>query len=1193
PNHPGSQNCRKCNYQLLRKCSGCRSLNYVKDLKCAKCSKAFAPAIQIKADSSEINKQESGKKSQSKTEMVALSFELVNLDQLKAKLDSDDLIIKLQKKFQQIIVNEAKKNAKAVRKISNQLLAVEYKADSAKISAVYAIVAAQRVLENIDDLNHQLQSDYGVILEVKASISIVNPDMENDFAKFERTIAQTGDIVVADSLHNLVSEMFDFDEIENTEENSLITFYKLKDNQSDTEQDSTSVEELHEVAYQQDAQSDKKKPAKQGKEVFQAREKLRKNSELFEHVGRKEVSQEEAYNIVNDIITKEKKGAVIGIAGEDGIGKSTVLSSIRQSLLNEKIIWLVGICQPINQLVPFAFFQDLLKTLLNLPMYTLNVVESQKLLNHALDNLGIKDSQTISVLNRLLFQDSFTSDISRLSDIQFEVYESIKAIFTAINTKEKIVLLIEDLESIDIASAGCIKYLIDSFLLDNNNHIIVTCLPDISLSNYFFSPNHNNRIICLHLNKMAKDEMNKALLGMLNNQDIVPDELKEQIFQNAKGFPIYIEQVLWYLFQSKAICPENNVLQFNAQAKDIKLPETVEDIIKLRLSQISSLSFDSSKVMLAASLFGQKSMLTIIQLMLGIQADQLTNLMQMLLANGIFVNFDNYSIMFKHKLIWKVVYSQWNSDEQKMEYHKQALDVLRNYTKVSASILAIHAELANHIQEAIDYWRQSAVEAASVGDTQVYIAAQKQILGLLDKIESSDEAELDRVKRQIHEQIGKISYENNPQEAVEYLSNAIIEREKNADALQVIELTGYLSKSCELLGNYTGVIECVDKALSGIDEQQFPVETALLYYSKLEALFNLGKLEETCVIARTKVIPVLKEFIETDNAISGLGEQELSYIEIDTELVMAKALAIQGNKEAINIVNTVINKAKILEFIDIEVKARIVEALCRALQGRTKSANTSLSYLKDIIPYVKDKTLVKLYWDFVTVIIKILNGNYNQAGNLCCSLQPLAQECREYNILAIIKLLFAKTLKETGSVESAKAVYNDIIAYCSEYKIATGALLGWYLIAETELANDNILAAEEIAQRAHEVAQKAEINNHFFLILLKGIIAEAQVVKGNFESARMHVEQALELAKSMELYFLQAELYLIYGNIFRKIIELSESRVNKEKNANNAYKLYMSALDIAKMIENDYITAKIQKELTNLAELCGCENTEV
>ncbi|OGI28041.1 MAG: hypothetical protein A2287_08510, partial [Candidatus Melainabacteria bacterium RIFOXYA12_FULL_32_12] len=308
PNRPNAQNCRKCNFELLRVCPNCNTLNYVRELNCIKCSKTFASANHKNSESLVPPEQSSVNRHQDLGDSIFLSIELINFENIKKYLDSDDLTLKFQKEFQQIIVNEAKKNAKAVKKVSNQVIAIEFKAGSAKLSAIYAIVAAQRVLSDISDLNVQLQEDVGITLEAKAGIS-VSYQAKNSFSKLERAVASVNEIVVVADLYNLVSDMFDFEEIDISQGNGLLTFYKLRDDSESIndlsinieDPEITSTEELPDTA-QEDIQN-KEKIEKQRNEVLQARDKLRKTSQIFEQFGEKEVSQEEAYNIAAGIIT--------------------------------------------------------------------------------------------------------------------------------------------------------------------------------------------------------------------------------------------------------------------------------------------------------------------------------------------------------------------------------------------------------------------------------------------------------------------------------------------------------------------------------------------------------------------------------------------------------------------------------------------------------------------------------------------------------------------------------------------------------------------------------------------------------------------------------------------------------------------------------------------------------------------------
>lgn len=1148
-NKIGQEKCSDCNFALIIFCPQCKAPNHPKGEKCRKCGHILN------------NSQKKYTEKNFTQNHAILTIELINFASLKASIDTD-LSTKLQKKFYQIVIFEAKKKSEIVKKKSDEILIIEFKnANSTKMSAAHSIATAQRILETINQLNYKLK-ERNLDLKVKAGISTANA--QNIFSKNERFHANINDIVVSADLYNLVSDMFDFAEIKSEPENPELNLYKLNNSmeQEIIEQEYIPQEELE----------------KKQQETSKAKIKITENG------TRKNVSQEEAYETLITILTKEKRGCITELSGADGVGKSTVILSVRQNIPAEKFTWLTGLCQPANMILPFAFFQDILKTIFNLPPIILNTTEAKKTVSCTLEAAQIRDKNVENILYTLLFQEGSNSDISNIFDRQLKVFQCIETIFAALYTKNSIILLIEDFEFIDSTSLDCIKYLIDKSFLNHGNQVIITHSSGINFDDYFLSSNYDNRIIKLDLMPLTWQDMDKALLGMLNNQDIIPVEFKDKIFAKAKGLPIYIEQLLWLFFQNKTIYSENDVLVFNGQTANIELPENTEDILKIRLSNISYISPDSLIIILYAGLFGQRFMPVIIQLMSGKDEQYFAALVQILFSNGIIVNFDEYTFLFKHKIIWKTIYNLCLLDIKKAEYHSTALEILKKYTNASSIILGLHAESANNPDEAIDHWNHGATEAALVGDVQAYTSSQKQILSLLEKVILDNESDRENIKNYIYEQIGKVNYKINPQEAVKYLSNAIIYNENKNNIVQVIELTGFLSKSCELTGNYNGIIECVDKALSKINQEEMPIEYSVLCYSKLDALYNLGRCEEVINLSRN-FIPTLNQYVLSNSSIQGLDNHNLAFIAVDTELILAKALAIQGNKDSIDTAESVASKAKESGFTNIIVKAKLTEALFKTLQGRTKSANTVLENLRNSIPQIHNNDSFKLYSGFIDMLSGIFSGNYAQSGKLCHSLLALAEEYKEYSFQVIIKLIMTRLLKEAGNADKAKTLYNELIIHCSEYKMATGALFGWYLITEAEIHNGNLLSASEIAQKALEVAQKPNINNYLFTVLLQGLLAEIYMHKGDFESAKMYIEQAVELAKKMELYLLQSKLYIIYGKILQENMATAEN--NQDKIAASANKFYVMSLDVAKMIENGYLVNIVQKKINDLNTFCN------
>jgi len=1187
PNYPTAKVCRKCGNKLLVECPNCKVLNPANRTKCLKCSfdleKKDIPKqvnqqtkVQSPIQENPEQKPETAIKKAPELklpkleEYAVLSVEFINLSAVRAKLKSTEIEKKLRKYFLHIINLTAKKFKEEYLVLSDQTAAIEFKCqNSTRNSALYSLVAARDILREINELNYKIQKTLKVKVRIKIGISTVNSQTGKYYSKVERSVATAENIVVNSRVQDLASDKFDFEMVGSVPvDDKLITVYKLTDPLGQHSTPEIIIEEPGLVS--------------QNEEITEETEHDKTEEEIGEDLSdKRESSQNNITGYIIKTLTTEKSNAghVIGISAPDGAGKTTIVSTAKQLLEGRKIKFLTGQCQPINEIIPFAYFQDLLKNLFGLPPFIINIEESKKVISQILLELNLKDKYIEESLFNLLFSENMPNSTDIVKN-QKKIFESIKAVFVALKTENTIALVIEDFEFIDPSSFECIKYLIDTGFLDSKSQIIITHTPDINIKDYLYLKDNDDQLVDVHLKPLQKEEAEKVILGMLSNQDLLPQKLKDVIYKNSKGMPVYIEQVLWLLFESGVIRNDNNVLKFNPDAANFMLPETVEEIIKIRLTRFNKISAIIPKILLNACMFGQKFMPNLLKTTTEIDDQQFMDSMHMLESSGIFIQYDRYSLIFKNRILYNLIYNEGFVQGEKANYHAVTLRVLNNFTKISSAILAAHAELANLPDEAANYWHIASKEALLLGDVKSYITAQHRFLSLLDKLSIPEK---DKAKLNVYEEAGKINYEIAPEEAIPYLSNAIMEREKKDDIVKIIELTGYLARSSELTGNYAGVIECADKALSKINQENSPLEYALLNYCKLESIYNSGKIEEAIYLAKNDILPALKTAISKNKSIPGLSTDELNYIEIETSLILAKSFAAQGNKEAVIISNSLVYKAKELGIKKIEVQAKLVEALYKALQGEKKSVNVILEYLKPLISQMTDNN-IKLYWGFIKLLTDILSGNFDAAKSIISSIIVIAEENRDYNILALTKLFEGKTYKEEHDLENAKTLYNDVLVYCSERKLALGALLGWYLYAEAEITDSNVEKAQEISEKALEIAQRPGININFFSMLLQRQLGEIQIIKGDFEAARMYIEQAVTMAKSLDLYLLLSKLLLTYGKIFQEMAAISGD--DKQSNANSAHEYFMKSLDIAQELENEHMILQIEKEFTSLSTFC-------
>ncbi|MDD3012328.1 MAG: zinc ribbon domain-containing protein [Candidatus Gastranaerophilales bacterium] len=1170
PNFPNALNCRKCGRKLLVQCSDCKVLNPADRTKCIKCNSDLKEK-QIEKIPEEKIEIAPVIKSAKLQEYAVLSVELINLSAVRAKIQNSDIVLKLRNFFFHVVELKAKKFKEESNVLSEQTAAISFVSqNNTKNSALYSIIAAQGILKEINELNFKIQNTLKIKLKVKIGISIVNTHNNEYYSQVERSAANADNVVVNTKVYNLTLDKFDFEIMSSVPVgDKLTTVYRLLDPLGINLTPEIIIEEPRiEFSGEEVISKPVEVPEIEKKEP----EKLS---------GKREASQDNITGFLIKALTEVNEGYIIGISAPDGSGKTTVVSAAKQLLSGRNINFLIGQCQPINEIIPFAYFQDLLKNLFGLPPFITNVEESKKIISQfLLSELKIKDRRIEETLFNLLNMDDFQSDMDIVNN-QKRVFECIKTIFASLKAVNNIALVIEDFEFIDSLSLECIKYFVDRGFLDEKSQIIVTHAPEVDLNSYFDIQNKDERIFDIYLKPMSKEEVDKMIRDILNGQDLIPPKLKDKIYDNSKGIPVYIEQALWLLFETGAIYSDNNILKFNIEAANLNLPDKVEDILKIRLTQLNKASADLTKILLSACMFGQRFMPSLLQTTVEMEEQQFINSLHSLESNGLFIQYDQYSLMFKNRIIYNLVYNQGFTEEEKINYHTVVLQVLSNYTKASSAMLAAHAELANLSNDAVNCWNLAKKEALLLGDIKSYTTAQQRLLSLLEVMDIPDK---DNLKLSIYEEAGKINYEINPEEAILYLSNAILEREKRNEIVKIIELTGYLARSSELTGNYSGVIECVDKALSKVSKENNPIEYSLLNYCKLEAIYNTGKLEEAIYLAKNDILPTLKTAVSKNKTISGLSLEDLNYTEIETELILARAYAVQGNREALNIANALMLKANELGLIEIEIQAKLIEALYKTLQGEINSANAILEYLKPLISQMPDNNSIKLYWGFINLLSNILCGNFDAAKNIIDSIMAIAEGIKDYNLWAIIKLFEGKIYKESQNFEKAKTLYSDLVLYCSERKLAMGALFGWYLFAEVEIAETNVEKAQEIAERALEISQRAGINNYFLTMLLQRQLGEIQIIKGDFEAARMHVEQALMSARNLDLYLLQSKLFLTYGKIFQEIAAISGE--DKQKNADLAHEYFMESLDIAQRLENEHMILQIEKEFTSLSTFC-------
>lgn len=294
------------------------------------------------------------------------------------------------------------------------------------------------------------------------------------------------------------------------------------------------------------------------------------------------------------------------------------------------------------------------------------------------------------------------------------------------------------------------------------------------------------------------------------------------------------------------------------------------------------------------------------------------------------------------------------------------------------------------------------------------------------------------------------------------------------------------------------------------------MENILLNYYKLESLFNLGKLEETIVHANNEILPDLNKFITKNKTLKGLDISDLKNIETETKLILAKSYVYQGNKLALPLILSIIEKAQKENLPEIQIRAVLLQSLFLTIQGDMKTSNSIIAEIKNKFASAKSPEKLKLQWYFTAILSNLINGNFKQAKELCVTTIKIADYFKDYNLLNLTNLIMGKCLEEAGMQIEAFKIYDKVVSYCSENKMATGALFSWYLASDSDYRTGNYDKSLEVSERALEISQKPTISNTLVAILLNILIAGARTAKKDYERALINIEAAVTEAEKKQ-----------------------------------------------------------------------------
>ena len=422
------------------------------------------------------------------------------------------------------------------------------------------------------------------------------------------------------------------------------------------------------------------------------------------------------------------------------------------------------------------------------------------------------------------------------------LFEAVSQFITNISREVPLLVVLDDLQWTDLSSLLLLHYLARGVYKESLLLLGAYRDTDVDdrhpLSPVLTELNRERLLQSVPLKRMSFDDVSEMIKRILE-QDDVPKDFCELVFEKTRGNPFFVEEVIKSLKEEEVIYPEEDRWKIK-EVSGIEFPRTIKSVIKKRIGRLDD---ECQNVLTMASFVGKDFTFEALCGVTGIQEDTLLELMEKMLKTGlvkerIIRGEDVYC--FVDILVRDVVH-----EEVSRLRHKKLHDVVGcALEKVYAKNIDEHfGELALHFLEggdkekALDYFLKAGEKAAKVYANNEAASYFQYVLRLLEDKDS----EL-REKARVLERLGDIKRLVGELDAcMKYWSDALLLSKQLHEKEKASRLH---SKMANVLWDEMGDTEEAkqhqDKALKILETEPESVELASLYEEIAHMYYRTG-----------------------------------------------------------------------------------------------------------------------------------------------------------------------------------------------------------------------------------------------------------------------------------------------------------------------------------------------------------------
>ncbi len=577
-----------------------------------------------------------------------------------------------------------------------------------------AIRSALEILESLSKLDVADVGHLAVRIGIATGLVVVSPgergavgDTMNIASRLQE-IALPDSIVVSERVHRLAAGSFDFEDLGARTlkglESSVRAYRILQVSQAASRFDAATQEELTPL------------------------------------VGRE---QEISLLLDRWALAQNGEGQVVLLSGEPGIGKSRMLSELRERLGRQGAQTLRFQCSPYHVNSAFWPSIDNIERALQYgrdeaPESKLDKLE-QLMVNHY--GLSLSDVRFIAAILSLPFEARYGALELTPQKHKDETLRALVDMAEAAAHKQASVILFEDLHWSDPTTLEVLDLLIDRVksipLL-----IVLTHRPEFQ--HEWIGHGH---LMALNLSKLTRAQ-GIAMVARLSGSKPLPPDLLERIVTKADGVPLYAEELTKSILESGELKDAGDHYDYVGSAPSITIPATLRDSLMARLDRLMPVK----KIAQIGAAIGREFSYELIAAVAPHSNAELDKALKQLTESGLAFRRGTppeASYVFKHALVQDAAYDSLLKSHRQTLHAKIAKVIAQQFpaTKDTApELLAYHLTAACEAEAAVPFWQKAgtlAIQRLALKEAISHLERGMAIIGTLPPSVERDGKELD------------------------------------------------------------------------------------------------------------------------------------------------------------------------------------------------------------------------------------------------------------------------------------------------------------------------------------------------------------------------------------------------------------------------------------------------------------------